>query len=206
MLGQPAQTASVRVQDPQDSRLTKDQYPRPRRRAPVDWHNRQPHPSFNGAPHLFSPLAPARLAHHWLTTSRKFGIDHLKLNQKKHLSGGLSRRPKRRAQSATNGRPAQQPHWLLQSHEPPGSPSARSDRRPGCLDRLDCFDLILGSPRGDGMGDGDKRPTGHSRTGKQRRSGIDTRSEKAKARLGERRSKVERRTGKGSKAKFVRPK
>jgi hypothetical protein len=133
----------VRVQDPQDSRLTKDQYPRPRRRAPVGWHNRQPHPSFNGAPHLFSPLAPARLARHWLTTSRKFGSDHLKLNQKKHLSGGLSRRPKRRAQAATNGRPGQQPHWLLQSHEPPGSPSARSNRRPGGLDRLDCFDLIL---------------------------------------------------------------
>ena len=51
------------------------------------------------------------------------------------------------------------------------------------------------------MDDGNKRPMGHSRTGNQRRSGIDTRSEKAKERLGERRSKLERRTGKNSKTK-----
>jgi len=51
------------------------------------------------------------------------------------------------------------------------------------------------------MDDRNKRPAGHSRTGIQRRSGVDTRSEKAKARLGERRSKVERRTGKGGKVR-----
>lgn len=47
------------------------------------------------------------------------------------------------------------------------------------------------------MVDDKKRPTGHSRTGIQRRSGVDTRSEKLKAKVGERRSKTERR-GKGT--------
>jgi len=49
-----------------------------------------------------------------------------------------------------------------------------------------------------------KRPplAGHNRTGDQRRSGLDTRSEKQKARLGERRSNVDRRSGKGAKAKL----
>jgi hypothetical protein len=49
--------------------------------------------------------------------------------------------------------------------------------------------------------DDDKRPMARGRTGNQRRSGTDTRSEKQKERVGERRSKLDRRTGKGSKAR-----
>jgi hypothetical protein len=49
----------------------------------------------------------------------------------------------------------------------------------------------------------DRRPMARGRTGNQRRSGTDTRSEKQKERVGERRSKTDRRTGKGSKVRRV---
>jgi hypothetical protein len=45
------------------------------------------------------------------------------------------------------------------------------------------------------MDDHEKRAAGDRRTTKERRSGIDTRSEKEKALIGERRSQVDRRSG-----------
>jgi hypothetical protein len=53
------------------------------------------------------------------------------------------------------------------------------------------------------MSDDKRRSMAHGRTGNQRRSGVDTRSEEEKGRVGERRSKAERRTGKDSKANSV---
>jgi len=51
------------------------------------------------------------------------------------------------------------------------------------------------------MDDDNKRPTARSRTGKERRSGIDTRSAQTKAQIGERRSGADRRSEIGGKAK-----
>jgi hypothetical protein len=51
------------------------------------------------------------------------------------------------------------------------------------------------------MGDDNKQSVVGSRTGKERRSGIDTRSDEKKQRIGERRSKADRRSGKDSRVK-----
>jgi hypothetical protein len=57
------------------------------------------------------------------------------------------------------------------------------------------------------MSEDEKRPGGDRRSKKERRSGIDTRSDEAKRLSGERRSKADRRTGpdRRSDAKKVEP-
>ena len=73
-------------------------------------------------------------------------------------------------------------------------------RAPATGDSLQPSRLILDNQRRPAMGD-DKKRSGDRRTMKERRSGIDTRSEEEKRLAGERRSQVDRRSGQDRRAK-----